>query len=47
MGDASHVWEKKDLLKHKNIWKAKTSVGKRGVRTHLGKRERDARRHGR
>jgi hypothetical protein len=47
MGDASHVWEKKDLLKHKNIWRPKTSVGKRGVKTHLGKRERDARRYGR
>ena len=47
MGDASHVWEKKDLLRHKNIWRPKTSVGKRGVKVHLSKRERDARRYGR
>ena len=38
MGDASHVWEKKDLLGHKNIWKPQTSRGKKGVDEHIKKR---------
>ena len=41
MGDASHVWEKKDLLEHKNIWKPETEEGKKGVEEHLKKREKD------
>jgi hypothetical protein len=39
MGDATHVWEKEDLLKHKNIWKPKTQVGKKGVVKHVQKRK--------
>jgi len=39
MGDATHVWEKTDLLQHKNIWKPKTQVGKKGVAKHLQKRK--------
>ena len=38
MGDASHVWEKEDLVKHKNIWKPTTRVGKKGVVEHIRKR---------
>ena len=41
MGDASHVWEKKDLIEHKNIWKPETEEGKKGVEEHLKKREKD------
>ena len=29
MGDASHVWEKQDLLEHKNIWKPETDEGRK------------------
>ena len=39
MGDAKHVWKTEDLLKHKNIWKPKTAVGKKGVKTHIQKRK--------
>ena len=39
MGDATHVWEEKNLLKHKNIWKPKTQVGKKGVVKHIQKRK--------
>ncbi|MBI1991495.1 MAG: hypothetical protein HYS65_17650, partial [Betaproteobacteria bacterium] len=39
MGDATHVWEKDDLLKHKNTWKPKTATGKKGVLAHLKKRK--------
>jgi hypothetical protein len=46
MGDASHVWKKDDLLQHKNIWKAETDEGKKGVDTHLKKRTADTK-HGR
>ena len=42
MGDASHVWEKKDLLEHKNIWKPETEEGKKGVEEHLKKRRGNA-----
>ncbi len=38
MGDAAHKWEKNDLLKHKNIWKPKTTVGKKGVKAHIERR---------
>lgn len=38
MGDAKHVWKKNDLLTHKNIWKPKTVVGKKGVKKHIQKR---------
>lgn len=39
MGDAKHVWKTDDLLKHTNIWKPKTSVGKKGVKKHIEKRK--------
>ena len=39
MGDAKHVWEKEDLLKHSNIWKPKTAVGKKGVKKHIQSRK--------
>jgi len=39
MGDATHVWEKARLLKHKNTWKPKTVAGKKGVLAHLKKRK--------
>ena len=39
MGDAAHKWEKNDLLKHKNIWKPKTAVGKKGVKKHIERRK--------
>jgi hypothetical protein len=38
MGDATHIWEEKRHLAHRNIWKPKTAVGKKGVARHLGKR---------
>lgn len=38
MGDAAHKWEKSDLLGHKNIWKAKTGAGKKGVKAHIARR---------
>jgi hypothetical protein len=41
MGDATHVWEKSDLLEHKNIWEPETDVGRKGVEAHIRKRERD------
>ena len=43
MGDASHVWEKKDLLKHKNVWRPQTEEGKKGVEEHIRKRSADVR----
>jgi hypothetical protein len=39
MGDATHVWEKNDLLKHQNIWKPETEEGKKGVVQHIEKRK--------
>ena len=39
MGDATHVWEQAQLLKHKNTWKPKTTAGKKGVLAHLKKRK--------
>ncbi|HIB81499.1 MAG TPA: hypothetical protein EYM57_01270 [Gammaproteobacteria bacterium] len=39
MGDATHVWEKTDLLTHQNIWKPETDAGKKGVEEHTKKRE--------
>ena len=42
MGDATHVWEKEDLLKHKNIWNPETDEGRKGVETHIKKRDADA-----
>ena len=41
MGDASHVWEKSDLLGHQNIWNPETDEGKQGVEEHIRKRETD------
>ena len=41
MGDAAHVWEKEDLLQHKNIWNPETDEGKQGVETHIKKRDAD------
>ncbi len=41
MGDASHVWEKSDLLEHKNIWNPETEEGRQGVEQHIKKREAD------
>ena len=46
MGDANHVWKKRDLLQHKNIWNPETDEGKKGVDTHLRKRTADIK-HGR
>lgn len=43
MGDASHVWEKDDLLGHKNIWNPETEEGKKGVVAHIKKRTADVR----
>ena len=37
--DATHVWEKNDLLKHQNIWKPETDVRKKGVEEHIKKRK--------
>ena len=39
MGDATHVWKKDHLLKHKLTWKPKTAAGKKGVLAHLKKRK--------
>src|SRR5688572_16801531 len=41
MGDASHVWEKSDLLEHRNIWNPETEEGRHGVEAHIKKREMD------
>ncbi len=41
MGDATHVWEKQDLLKHRNIWNPETEEGKQGVVAHIKKRSSD------
>lgn len=41
MGDASHIWEKDDLLRHKNIWNPETETGKKGVVAHIKKRRAD------
>lgn len=38
MGDATHLWEKDDLLKHRNIWNPETEQGKQGVEAHIKKR---------
>ena len=38
MGDATHIWEKQDLLKHRNIWNPETDEGKKGVAAHIQKR---------
>ncbi|MDP1535621.1 MAG: hypothetical protein Q8L95_00380 [Burkholderiales bacterium] len=38
MGDATHIWEKQDLLKHRNIWNPETEEGKKGVEAHIKKR---------
>ena len=43
MGDASHVWQKEDLLKHRNIWNPETNEGKKGVEAHIKKRTADVR----
>ena len=39
MGDATHIWEQSDLLEHRNIWKAETEDGKKGVEAHIQKRK--------
>ena len=39
MGDATHVWKEKQHLAHKNVWKPKTKVGRKGVARHIGKRK--------
>ena len=39
MGDATHIWEEKELLKHVNTWKPKTKIGKKGVASHVKKRK--------
>jgi len=39
MGDATHIWEKDDLLKHQNIWKPETEEGRKGVVQHIEKRK--------
>ena len=39
MGDATHVWERKQHLAHKNAWRAKTRVGKKGVAAHSKRRK--------
>ncbi len=38
MGDATHIWEKRDLLTHQNIWNPETEDGKKGVEAHIKKR---------
>lgn len=43
MGDASHIWQKDDLLQHKNIWKPQTTEGRKGVVSHIKKRKQDVR----
>ena len=39
IGDATHIWEEKELLKHVNTWKPKTKIGKKGVASHVKKRK--------
>jgi hypothetical protein len=39
MGDATHVWDKAQLLKHKNTWQPKTAAGRKGVLAHLKQRK--------
>ena len=39
MGDATHIWQEKDLLTHSLKWKPKTATGKKGVVKHLRKRQ--------
>ena len=39
MGDATHVWEKADLLTHQSVWEPETEAGKKGVEEHTKKRE--------
>src|SRR3989304_2825932 len=39
MGDAAHVWQKADFLKHRNKWKPQTAAGKKGVLAALKKRK--------
>jgi ChrR-like protein with cupin domain len=41
MGDATHVWDKQDLLQHRNVWNPETEEGKQGVEEHIRKREVD------
>lgn len=43
MGDAAHIWEKDDLIRHKNIWNPETDEGRKGVQTHIKKRAQDVR----
>jgi len=38
MGDATHIWEKRDLLTHQNIWNPETEDGRKGVEAHIKKR---------
>jgi len=39
MGDATHVWQKQDLLGHENTWKPETEAGQQGVAEHVRKRK--------
>ena len=39
MGDATHVWEENKHLAHKNVWRPKTKVGKKGVTAHIKRRK--------
>jgi hypothetical protein len=39
MGDATHIWEAKQLLGHKSVWKPQTAVGKKGVARYAGRRK--------
>ncbi len=38
-GDAAHVWEQEQLLKHENTWQPETAAGKQGVVEHATKRK--------
>ena len=38
MGDTAHMWEEQELLKHSNVWKPETEVGREGVEEHIRKR---------
>ena len=39
MGDPTHNWDAKGLLKHQNVWKPETEEGKKGVVHHIEKRK--------
>ncbi len=39
MGDTTHEWGKDEFLEHKNVWRAETEQGKRGVQEHIDQRE--------